>query len=138
MNKIDQLFQSTDKPVLSIYITAGYPQLNSLGTILTALEKAGVDMVEIGMPFSDPLADGPVIQEASQVALRNGMNLEILFQQMSEIKVKMPLILMGYLNPVLQYGLDRFQDNQVRRILNMVQLSDHHLNCVPIPPISIG
>lgn len=108
MNKIDQLFQNTDKPVLSIYITAGYPHLDSLKTILPALEKSGVDMVEIGMPFSDPLADGPVIQEASQVALKNGMNLELLFEQLSEIKTSMPLILMGYLNPVLQFGLERF------------------------------
>jgi len=108
MNKIDQLFQNNDKPVLSIYITAAYPQIDSLKTILPALEEAGVGLVEIGMPFSDPLADGPVIQEASQVALRNGMNLELLFQQLSEIKVSIPLVLMGYLNPVLQYGLDRF------------------------------
>lgn len=108
MNKIDQLFQNTDKPVLSIYITAGYPQLDSLKTILPALEKSGVDLVEIGMPFSDPLADGPVIQEASRIALKNGMNLELLFDQLSEIEVNMPLILMGYLNPVLQFGLDQF------------------------------
>ncbi len=108
MNKIDQLFQNIDKPVLSIYITAGYPQINSLKTILSALEKSGVGMVEIGMPFSDPLADGPVIQEASQIALKNGMTLELLFEQLSEIKVNMPLILMGYLNPVLQFGMDSF------------------------------
>ena len=108
MNKIDQLFQNTDKPVLSIYITAGYPRLESLKTILPALEKSGVDLVEIGMPFSDPLADGPVIQEASQLALKNGMNLELLFEQLSEIKVNIPLILMGYLNPVLQFGIDKF------------------------------
>ena len=108
MNKIDHLFQSTDKPVLSIYLTAGYPHLDSLKTILPALEKSGVDLVEIGMPFSDPLADGPVIQESSLVALKNGMNLELLFQQLSEIEVNIPLILMGYLNPVIQFGMDRF------------------------------
>lgn len=108
MNKIDKLFQTTNKPVLSIYITAGYPQIESLSTILPALERSGVDLVEIGMPFSDPLADGPVIQESSLVALQNGMNLELLFQQLEKIKVDIPLVLMGYLNPVLQFGIERF------------------------------
>ncbi len=108
MNKIDELFNKARKPILSIYLTAGYPELESLKVLLPALEKSGVDMVEIGMPFSDPLADGPVIQESSQVALRNGMNLELLFQQLSELITSMPMILMGYLNPVIQFGLSRF------------------------------
>jgi len=108
MNKIDSLFAKREKPVLSIYTPAGYPHLDSLKTILPALDKAGADLVEIGMPFSDPLADGPVIQEASQVALKNGMSLELLFEQLEEIKVDIPLILMGYLNPVMQFGIDRF------------------------------
>jgi tryptophan synthase alpha chain len=108
MNKIDTLFKISNKPVLSIYVPAGYPDIESLKTILPALEKAGAGLVEIGMPFSDPLADGPVIQEASQVALKNGMSLKLLFEQLQDIKVDIPLILMGYLNPVMQFGMDRF------------------------------
>lgn len=108
MNKIDKLFHNIDHPVLSIYLTAGYPELNSLRNLLPTLEKAGVDMVEVGMPFSDPLADGPIIQNSSLKALRNGMSIKVLFDQLSEIKTNIPIILMGYLNPVMQYGLERF------------------------------
>ena len=108
MNKIDQTFKNNNKPLLSIYVTAGYPEIDSLLSILPALEESGVDMVEIGMPFSDPLADGPVIQKSSQIALDNGMNLEVLFNQLASLNFNIPIILMGYLNPVWQYGIERF------------------------------
>lgn len=108
MNKIDLLFSQSEKSLLSIYVTAGFPHLDSLKSIVPALEHAGVDFVEIGMPFSDPLADGPVIQKSSQLALENGMNLRLLFRQLEEITTEMPLILMGYINPVLQFGMEKF------------------------------
>ena len=101
---------SENKKLLSIYFTAGYPKINDTITILQSLEKNGVDMVEIGLPFSDPLADGPTIQASSTQALKNGMTTELLFQQLESIRdtVSIPLILMGYFNPVLQYGVEAF------------------------------
>jgi tryptophan synthase alpha chain len=110
MNRIDQLFRDRDREILSIYITAGYPELNDTARLLRALQAHGADMVEIGIPFSDPLADGPVIQHSSQLALQNGMSLDLLFRQLEGIRehVSMPLILMGYLNPVLQMGMEGF------------------------------
>jgi len=110
MNRIDQLFQKKREKVLSIYFTAGHPGLQDTVPIIRALEKSGVDMVEIGMPFSDPMADGPVIQQSSQKALNNGMNLKLLFEQLKNIRldIKIPLLLMGYLNPVLQFGFENF------------------------------
>lgn len=110
MNRIDRLFQEKKNNILSIYFTAGHPQVNSTPEILVQLEKSGVNMVEIGMPFSDPLADGPVIQDSSTKALKNGMNLKLLFEQLKDIrsKVNMPLLLMGYLNPVLHFGVENF------------------------------
>lgn len=109
-NRIDQLFTRKNKNILSIYFTAGFPELDQTAQIIELLEKHGVDLVEIGMPFSDPTADGPTIQKSSDVALKNGMTMEILFSQLKDIrkKVNMPLILMGYINPVLQYGMERF------------------------------
>ena len=102
MNRIDQLFKQKKDNILSIYFTAGHPALDSTVEIITELEKNGADMIEIGMPFSDPLADGPVIQQSSQVALQNGMSINLLFEQIKDIRkvVKIPLLLMGYLNPV--------------------------------------
>jgi tryptophan synthase alpha chain len=99
-----------DKKLLSIYFTAGYPSLNDTVQIIQDLEKNGVDMIEIGLPFSDPLADGPTIQESSTAALKNGMTTEILFNQIKDIRksVSIPLIIMGYFNPVLQYGVEAF------------------------------
>lgn len=99
-----------DKKLLSIYFTAGYPALNDTVQIIQDLEKNGVDMIEIGLPFSDPLADGPTIQESSTVALKNGMTTEILFEQLKDIReiVSIPLIVMGYFNPMLQYGVEAF------------------------------
>ena len=110
MNRIDKLFKEKTRNILSIYFTAGYPHLDSTTVIIKALEEAGADMIEIGTPFSDPMADGPVIQRSNEVALQNGMSLKILFKQLSKIRdeVKIPLLLMGYLNPVLQFGFSNF------------------------------
>lgn len=110
MNRLNKLFAGDKKDLLSIYFTAGYPTLNSAIDIAEALEKAGADFLEIGFPYSDPLADGPTIQNSSQVALENGMNLNILFEQLAELrsKVTIPVILMGYANPMVQYGVERF------------------------------
>ncbi|MEP6646315.1 MAG: tryptophan synthase subunit alpha [Saprospiraceae bacterium] len=105
-NRIHKLFEEKKENILSIYFTAGYPSLNDTISIIKALYEAGVDLVEIGFPFSDPLADGPVIQESSLRAIENGMNLKLLFEQLKELRtvIQMPVILMGYLNPVMQYG----------------------------------
>ncbi|MBN1185337.1 MAG: tryptophan synthase subunit alpha [Bacteroidales bacterium] len=110
MNRIINLFQHKKQNILSIYFTAGHPKLDDTVTIIEALEKNGADMIEIGMPFSDPLADGPIIQQSSQIALKNGMSLHLLFNQLENIrnKIKLPLLLMGYINPVIQYGMDNF------------------------------
>ncbi len=110
MNRIDQLFNQKKGNILSIYFTAGFPALSDTVPILAALEAAGADMAEIGIPFSDPLADGPVIQQSSQRALENGMSVARLFSQLEGIRqhLKMPLILMGYLNPILQFGMEKF------------------------------
>ncbi len=109
MNRIKSKLQE-DKKLLSIYFTAGFPEINDTVNIIAELESNGVDMVEIGLPFSDPLADGPTIQESSTDALKNGMTSETLFSQLECIreKVAIPLIIMGYFNPVLQYGVEDF------------------------------
>ena len=110
MNRIKQLFQEKDQNILSVFSTAGYPKLNDTVPILEALQNSGADLIEIGIPFSDPMADGPTIQQSSDVALKNGMRLEVLFEQLKIVRqtVKIPLILMGYLNPVMQYGMEKF------------------------------
>ena len=99
-----------NKKLVSIYFTAGYPELNDTVNIIQELENNGVDMIEIGLPFSDPLADGPTIQESSTAALKNGMTTQILFEQLKDIRktVSIPLIVMGYFNPMLQYGVEAF------------------------------
>ncbi|SRX54382.1 tryptophan synthase subunit alpha [Aequorivita sp. CIP111184] len=109
MNRIKQKL-SENKKLLSIYFTAGYPKLDDTVEILQQLEKSGVDMVEIGLPFSDPLADGPTIQASSQEALKNGMTTDLLFQQLKDVRkiVSIPLIIMGYFNPMLQFGVENF------------------------------
>lgn len=109
-NKLTHLFQTKKKGIRSVYFTAGYPLLSDTPKIIAALEKTPIDMVEIGIPFSDPLADGPVIQNSSKKALENGMNLSLLFDQLgqTDFKTDIPLILMGYLNPILQFGENRF------------------------------
>ncbi len=110
MNAIQKLFAQKNKNILSIYFTAGFPQLNDTEIILNSLQKHGADIIEIGMPYSDPLADGPVIQNSSMKALQNGMTIKKLFEQLKNDKTgtKLPWILMGYLNPVLQYGFQKF------------------------------
>ncbi len=109
MNRINQKLIE-DKKILSIYFTAGYPNLNDTISIIQELEKSGVDMIEIGLPFSDPLADGPTIQASSTQALHNGMTTNLLFQQLTTIRetVQIPLLIMGYFNPILQYGVEAF------------------------------
>lgn len=109
-NRINELFQHKKENILSVYFTAGYPKLEDTVPIITALEKNGVDFIEVGMPFSDPVADGPVIQNSSTIALQNGMSVKKLFDQLKDIRkqVQMPLILMGYLNPVIQFGVEDF------------------------------
>ena len=110
MNRIEDLFKKKSKNILSVFYTGGFPKLNDTTVVAKELEKAGADLIEIGIPFSDPVADGPVIQESNKAALDNGMTLKILLQQVKEIRneVKLPIILMGYLNPVLQYGIEKF------------------------------
>jgi len=109
-NRINQLFETKKEKILSIYFTAGFPRLNDTVEIIQQLEQNGVDLVEIGIPFSDPTADGPTIQRSSETALKNGMSLKLLFSQLKDIRksVSIPLILMGYLNPVLQFGVEKF------------------------------
>lgn len=109
MNRIQSVLEQ-DKKLLSIYFTAGFPNLNDTVSILKQLEASGVDMIELGLPFSDPLADGPTIQESSTQALRNGMTTDKLFDQLKDVRkhVNVPLIVMGYFNPMMQYGVERF------------------------------
>ena len=109
LNRINQKLKE-DKKLLSIYFTAGYPKIDDTVTIIQNLEQSGVDMVEIGLPFSDPLADGPTIQDSSTQALKSGMTSELLFEQLKDIRqsVSIPLIIMGYFNPMLQYGVEAF------------------------------
>lgn len=109
-NRITKLFERENKDILSVFYTAGFPKLNDTISIAESLEKSGVDMIEIGIPFSDPIADGPTIQESNKIALRNGMNVKLLLDQIRTIrqKVTIPIILMGYVNPVLQYGVEQF------------------------------
>lgn len=109
MNRIDRLFEEKTKDILSVYFTAGFPRLDSTVSVIKALAAGGVDMIEVGVPFSDPMADGPVIQESSTVALRNGMTLSLLLDQVAEARKEVPdipMVLMGYLNPMMQYGIE--------------------------------
>ncbi len=110
MSRIQELFKRKNKKVLNVYCTAGYPALDSTLTIMRALQESGADLVELGMPYSDPLADGPVIQASSTIALRNGMTIKKLFEQLQDFRknISIPVILMGYMNPVLQYGFEKF------------------------------
>ncbi|ALM20512.1 tryptophan synthase alpha chain [Nonlabens sp. MIC269] len=107
-NKLTKLFNRKSTDLLNIFFTAGYPKLEDTTTILNELEKSGVDLIEIGIPFSDPLADGPTIQESSKIALENGMSIEVLFNQLETSKHDVPVLLMGYFNPVMQYGIEHF------------------------------
>lgn len=111
MNKINELFEnSKDRKLLSLYFCAGCPTLDGTADVILTMQRRGIDMIEVGIPFSDPLADGPVIQSAATQALKNGMTLSKLFAQLKEIKneVNIPLVMMGYLNPILHYGIEEF------------------------------
>ena len=111
MSRITELFKRKDKRVLNVYCTAGYPRLDSTLEVMKALEAGGADLIELGMPYSDPLADGPVIQASGSAALANGMTIEKLFRQLSAMRdqnITVPVLLMGYMNPVLQYGFEKF------------------------------
>ena len=136
MNSIQDIFQQKNKNLLSIYFTCGYPELNDTTHVISALEKSGVDFIEVGLPYSDPLADGPTIQDSSQKALQNGINLDIVFEQLMSIKSsnKTPLVLMGYLNQMLKYGEDKFCqkvidcgiDTVIIPDLPMVEFENHY------------
>ena len=107
MNRIKDLFSRKNKDILSVYFTAGFPALNDTQRIITTLDKHGADLIEIGIPFSDPVADGPVIQKSSEKALKNGISLSLIFEQLKNIreKTQIPLILMGYINPIHKMGM---------------------------------
>ena len=109
-NRIDRLFRKKQERVLSVYFTSGYPGKGDTQSIILSLQKSGADMIEVGIPFSDPVADGPTIQSSNQKALDGGMHLGLLMEQLKEIKddINIPIIMMGYLNPIIQYGVDRF------------------------------
>jgi len=111
MNSINQLFaNSQGRKLLSLYFCAGCPTLDGTAEVIRAMERRGIDLIEVGIPFSDPMADGPVIQDAATRALRNGMTLRLLFRQLETVKgeVHVPLVLMGYLNPILHFGIEEF------------------------------
>lgn len=112
MNRLDKLFTDKNKNILNVYCTAGYPQLNATSEVLQALQQSGADIIELGIPYSDPIADGPVIQQSNMQALENGMTIHLLFEQLKDLRqtVQIPVILMGYLNPVLQFGIEKFCD----------------------------
>ncbi|HPG10363.1 MAG TPA: tryptophan synthase subunit alpha [Chitinophagaceae bacterium] len=110
MKRLETLFRSKQQNVLNVYCTAGYPRLDSTLEVMKALQENGADIIELGMPYSDPLADGPVIQESSAIALSNGMTIKKLFEQLKDLRkeIHVPVILMGYMNPVIQYGFEKF------------------------------
>ncbi|MDP4812630.1 MAG: tryptophan synthase subunit alpha [Saprospiraceae bacterium] len=116
MNRLTKLFENNRENLLTVYFTAGYPKLDDTETIICSLAESGANIIEIGIPYSDPLADGPVIQESGMAAIDNGMTLQVLFKQLTDIRTKtqVPLILMGYFNQLLQYGVDKFLDDCVK------------------------
>lgn len=126
MNRIQAYFSGKPRQTLNVYCTAGYPGRDDLLPVLEGLQEGGADLVEIGIPFSDPTADGPTIQLSNQVALKNGMTLRLLFDQLRSLRprIKLPALLMGYLNPVLQYGFERFLDDCVACGIDGVILPD--------------
>ncbi len=118
MSRVSNTFQKVrerDEKLLSVFVTAGYPHLESAPELVWQLEESGADLIEIGIPFSDPTADGPTIQHSSKIALENGMNLNLALKQIRTIRKKseIPIVLMGYLNPILKYGFDRFMEEVV-------------------------
>ncbi len=110
MNRLDKLFTQKSKSVLNVYCTAGFPQLNSTMEVINALQENAADIIELGIPYSDPIADGPVIQQSNMQALENGMTINLLFEQLKNARenITIPIILMGYMNPVLQFGIEKF------------------------------
>ena len=116
LNRLTKLFENKRENLLTVYFTAGYPKLDDTETIIFSLAESGANIIEIGIPYSDPLADGPVIQESGMAAIDNGMTLQVLFNQLTDIRTKtqVPLILMGYFNQMLQYGVDKFLDDCVK------------------------
>ena len=110
MRRIGKLFNERNNNILNVYCTAGYPQLHSTIEVMKALQDNGADIIELGMPYSDPLADGPVIQQSSTIALANGMTIKTLFEQLKDFRkqISIPVLLMGYMNPILQYGFEKF------------------------------
>jgi len=110
MNRIEELFKKKQTKILNVYCTAGFPRLKDTLTVMRALEKEGADVIELGIPFSDPLADGPVIQHSSTIALQNGMTIKKLLEQLLDFRkeISIPVLLMGYMNPILQYGFEKF------------------------------
>ena len=110
MTRLQKIFDQKSSGILNVYCTAGYPHLNSVPEVMKALQDNGADMVEIGMPYSDPLADGPVIQQSNMIALGNGISIPVLFEQLKNMRndIHLPVILMGYMNPVLQFGIEKF------------------------------
>ena len=110
MSKLELVFKEKSKRILNVYCTAGYPSLDSTMKVMTSLQKNGADIIELGMPYSDPLADGEVIQVSSMKALANGMNIAVLFEQIKDMRksISIPVILMGYMNPILQFGFENF------------------------------
>jgi len=136
MNSIKNIFQTKDRNVLSIYFTSGFPKLDDTTKVIEALSNAGVDFIEVGLPYSDPLADGPTIQDSSQIALKNGINLDVVFDQLMTIKETntTPLVLMGYLNQLLKYGEEKFCqkvvdcgiDTLILPDLPMVEYENHY------------
>ena len=125
-NRLDLLFAAKNKGIVSIYCTAGFPSRDSLLPLLGAIQEAGADLIEIGMPFSDPVADGPTIQSANERALKNGMSLAVLFEQLAELRksISIPVILMGYINPILQFGVEKFCEASAKVGVDGVILPD--------------
>jgi tryptophan synthase alpha chain len=126
MNRIDLLFRQKQENILSVYFTAGYPNLEDTAGIIKALQENGVDMVEIGIPFSDPMADGAILQMSNQQALKNGMTLQLLYNQLTDIRkeIHIPLIMMGYLNPVLRFGVKKFCEKAAATGIDGIILPD--------------
>ena len=124
-NRIADLFAQKNTDLLNVYFTAGFPNLADTTAVLESLQNAGADLVEIGMPYSDPIADGETIQQSNMRALENGMSLNVLFDQLADIRgrVSVPILLMGYVNPVLQFGVERFC--QKCRGMAMLDYSQH-------------
>lgn len=125
-NRLENLFAKKNKNILNVYCTAGYPQLNSTLEVIEALQQSGADIIELGIPYSDPIADGPVIQQSNMQALENGMTIHLLFEQLKNLRatVQTPLILMGYMNPVLQFGIEKFCEAAAEVGVNGIILPD--------------